>query len=134
MTNDKMTSWGVKVIRFSPLEMILLGILLVLSRKYVGFGREFTLAAFAAGLALFPIVLRLYKIGERALASSLLLGLAVFLVFLIVTRFERFESGQAPVVGGLYAGVCLLFGTSVPFTLLRGRLLRYLEGKDQRRI
>ncbi|MDI6807840.1 MAG: hypothetical protein QME66_02515 [Candidatus Eisenbacteria bacterium] len=133
MTSDKMTSWGMKVIRFSPLEMLLLGILVFLGYTYAGFGKEFTLAAFAVGVVLSPIALGLYKGGKGAFTPFLLSFLAVILVFLVVTRLAKLESGQGPVVGGLYAGICLLFGTSILFTLLRGRLLRYLQGSDQKR-
>jgi hypothetical protein len=133
VTVDRITSWGARVVRFSPLEMLLLGALVILGNVYVGFEKEYTLAAFTLGILLSPVAFWLYKSGRGALTPSFLSGLALFAAFIIVTRLARVESGQGLFVGGAYAGICLLFGVSVPFTILRRRLLRDLEDGEQRK-
>lgn len=112
-----------KMVRMSPWIALFLGIIVIVFHYFAGSGLLYSLALFILGVALSPVVIKEYETGR--MRYMVLYGALLGFGYAAIGRIEHAEWNL--ILDGIYAGTCMVFGTSVVFALSRERILRYLS-------
>lgn len=112
---EKSRTFGLKIVSFSPLAMLILGTVVVLGHIYIGFRISLIASMFVLGMALSPLLVMQYRTGNQiyAMIYGGVFGLCGSIIFFITSSDE--VSRQMGVLVGLYGALCSLFGISLFF-------------------
>jgi len=124
---EKTRLFGFRIVRLSPLLALLLGVVVLVGHFYIGFKIPFIVAMFVLGMISSHLPVMQYRTGNPLYARVFggVLGACVFIISAITHSYELSIFMSA--LGGLYAGLCILFGISVVFAVLKKRLIHYIE-------
>jgi hypothetical protein len=129
---EKTRSFGLKIVSFSPLALLILGTILVLGQIYIGFRISLIASMFVLGMLLSPLLVMQYKTGDQkyAMIYGGIFGFCGFIVA-IITSSTRMNL-EINAIAGLYGALCSLFGTSFIFSILGKRLIRYIKENNKK--
>jgi hypothetical protein len=128
---EKNRLFGTKIIKFSPLGTLLFGVIVFIGYHFYYFPIQLMVLSFILGLVLSPFVVKQYRTGNPLYAKIYggLLGIGFFIIFFFITSSSEMNI-KISVVAGLYGVSCIFLGISVVFTILRRKLIHYIQFGD----
>ncbi len=129
----KSRSFGLKVVKYSPWEALLLSIMVLVGSAFINYDLYFIAAFFIVGMVSSPLLIKQYRTGSMGYAAIFggAMGLAFPIIFPTTRAYENVASTVTAPLYGLYGALCLLFGVSVVFLLFRKRLIIYISKQSQ---
>ena len=128
---EKSRVFGLRIISLSPSVTLILGVFVVLGQVFISLRFLFIACMFVLGIVLSPLLVMQYKTGERkyAMIYGGAFGFCTFII--VIITFPTGTTFEINAIAGLYGALCSLFGTSLIFSVLRNRLIKYIKGDDQ---
>ncbi len=126
-TIERGRTFGSKVVKYSPWEMLLAGVAIVLGHFLLDLQFRFTVAMFLLGMVLSPLLVKQYRTGKPVYAGicGTVLGLSFAIIYSLTVGGLKTLSTNG--WHGLYGALCVGFGSSVVFVALRKRLIHYIR-------
>ena len=120
---EKQRSFGLKVIKHSPLGVVIIGLVILIGQIYFSFKISYLISTIVLGMFLSPFIVKHYRTNESLYIN--LYAFAFVIGLFIIYSFSK--SNESIEFVGVFTGLGILFGNAIVFATLRKRLLNYIE-------
>ena len=124
---EKTRSFGSKVIKHSHWGMLSLVLVIFLGQFFLNFRFRIIVAMFFLGIVLSPLLVRLYRTGNKFYAGLYGGVLGLYLSIVLCFTLSDEMNMLVGIFHALYAVTYVFLGISVVFVALRKRLIHYIK-------